>query len=92
MRGNILECEGLTELLRPVIALCDSEGQPPSSLTKLYLQDNCIDSHGAHGGTFAPIISMRAMKRYMTTILEGSVDVLKQLLQVGGEESCYRGG
>lgn len=64
--GNRLECEGMTELLRPVVALCEASDPsqqilPP--LAKLFLQDNAIDIHGTCGGVFAPVISMRALKR-----------------------------
>ena len=64
--GNRLECEGMTELLRPVVALCEASDPsqqilPP--LAKLFLQDNAIDIHGTCGGMFAPVITMRALKR-----------------------------
>lgn len=64
--GNRLECEGMTEFLRPVVALCEASDPsqqilPP--LAKLFLQDNAIDIHGTCGGMFAPVITMRALKR-----------------------------
>ena len=64
--GNRLECEGMTELLRPIVALCeasDPSRQIVPALAKLYLQDNAIDIHGTCGGMFAPVISTRALKR-----------------------------
>ena len=63
--GNRLECDGMNELLRPVVTLCEAS-QPPQPLpplAKLFLQDNCIDTHGTCGGMFAPIICMRTLKR-----------------------------
>ena len=63
--GNKLECDGMNELLRPVVTLCEAS-QPPQTLpplAKLFLQDNCIDTQGTCGGMFAPIICVRTLKR-----------------------------
>lgn len=50
-----------------------AEAPPPAPppmppLTKLYLQDNCIDIHGActdMDGVFASVICMRTLRRYL---------------------------
>ena len=72
LAGNSLGCDGVTELLRPLVALSEADpAREPSAATaaallgKLFLQDNCVDVHCEVGGPFAPIICMRALKRWI---------------------------
>ena len=61
LNGNALGCEGVVDLMSPLLHLCEA-GEPIPPLAKIFLQDNSIDSKG-HGGTFAPVICMRTFRR-----------------------------
>ncbi len=69
LRGNTLECEGASELIRPVVALCESgEFEKPPPLAKLDLRDNGMDGCGVGcGNTFVPVICMRVFKRWIVS-------------------------
>ena len=62
LRGNQLQCEGVVELVRPVVAMLEAEEPCPPPLARLHLQDNSIDDHGS-GGTFEPVICARVIKK-----------------------------
>lgn len=67
LRGNTLECEGATELIRPLVAMCESsEAQGPPPLARLDLRDNGMDGCGGGGGkTFVPVLCMRVFRRWI---------------------------
>ena len=61
LNGNVLGCEGTQDLMSPLLHLCTA-GEPLPPLAKVLLQDNSIDAKGK-GGTFGPVICMRAFRR-----------------------------
>ncbi|XP_065888845.1 uncharacterized protein [Dysidea avara] len=51
--------------MSPLLHLCTA-GEPLPPLAKILLQDNSIDAKGK-GGTFGPVICMRAFRRLITS-------------------------